>query len=249
MLLIVAGAGAVFQIPPVKLGIGLAGGAFLLFLGGQMLAAAPKADVVEKGPDGRHPFFTGMVLTAANPYFLIWWATVGLTLATDAVSLGVLAFVLFGVLHWLCDLIWLEILSLASFAGTEVLGKRMQQGVLIVCGTMLVGFGVMFLSDSLGGLFHHRMHQGGTSLTVGKGVVGPSTTSINGAPRQAIPTRAKRAAAPECDGSLTPVEYLRLAQFWLSEFDSAYFWSSCSFTDLATTWAACMANRTSSGLK
>jgi len=152
MLLIVAGAGAVFQISSVKLGIGLAGGAFLLFVGSQLLAAAWKGDVVEHGPDGRHPFVTGVVLTAANPYFLIWWATVGLALATDAVSFGVVAFVLFGVIHWLCDLIWLEILSLASHKGTEVLGGGLQKMVLLVCGIMLLGFGVMFLKDACCGL-------------------------------------------------------------------------------------------------
>ncbi len=152
MLLIVAGAGAVFQLPSMKLGIGLAGGAFLLFMGIQLLGTVRKATDVEYDADGRHPFVTGVVLTAANPYFLIWWATVGLALATDAVSFGILAFVLFGLLHWLCDLIWLEILSFASFKGTEILGGRLQQIVLLVCGIMLLGFGAMFLKDACFGL-------------------------------------------------------------------------------------------------
>ena len=103
--------------------------------------------MVRKSPGSSSP--SSVVLTAANPYFLIWWATVGLALATDAVSFGVLAFVLFGILHWLCDLIWLEILSLASYTGTEVLGGRLQQGVLVVCGIMLLGFGAMFLMGEL----------------------------------------------------------------------------------------------------
>jgi threonine/homoserine/homoserine lactone efflux protein len=152
MLLIVAGAGAVFNIPSVKLGIGLAGGAFLLVLGSQLLASVRKADVVEDASDGRHPFLTGVVLTAANPYFLLWWATVGLALATDAVSLGIVAFVLFALLHWLCDLIWLEILSFGSYTGTEVMGGRLQQIVLVVCGVALLVFGALFLKDACLGL-------------------------------------------------------------------------------------------------
>ena len=152
MLLILAGAGAVFEAPSVKLGIGLAGGAFLLFLGSQLLAALRRGDVVEGVSETRHPFVTGVVLTAANPYFLIWWATVGMTLATHAVNFGILAFVLFGTLHWLCDLVWLEILSLTSYKGTEVLGGRLQQVVLLVCGIMLVAFGVIFLKDACLGL-------------------------------------------------------------------------------------------------
>jgi hypothetical protein len=75
-----------------------------------------------------------------------------MTLATHAVNFGVLAFVLFGTLHWLCDLVWLEILSLTSYKGTEVLGGRLQQVVLLVCGIMLVVFGVIFLKDACLGL-------------------------------------------------------------------------------------------------
>jgi threonine/homoserine/homoserine lactone efflux protein len=148
MLLIVAGAGAVFQVPSIKLGIGLAGGAFLLFMGSQMLASVPAARTIDNQTEQRHPFLTGVVLTAANPYFLLWWATVGLALATEAVSFSIMVFVLFAVLHWLCDLIWLEILSYASHKGTEVLGGRLQQVVLLVCGIMLLVFGVVFLRDA-----------------------------------------------------------------------------------------------------
>lgn len=148
MILIVAGAGAIFQVPTIKLGIGLAGGAFLLFMGSQLLTAARTAQVVENTPEGRHPFITGIVLTAANPYFLIWWATVGLALTTEAIQFSLLAFVVFGILHWLCDLIWLEILSYGSYKGTEVLGGRLQQVVLLVCGVTLLVFGAMFLKDA-----------------------------------------------------------------------------------------------------
>lgn len=162
MLLIVAGAGAVFRIPSVKLGIGVAGGAFLVFMGSQLLIALRNADVVESDAGERHPFLTGVVLTAANPYFLIWWATVGLALTTDAVSFGVLAFVLFGVLHWLCDLVWLEILSVASYKGTAVLGRRLQQAMLLVCGIALLVFGVLFFKDA----WHDYRHLPGSSAAV-----------------------------------------------------------------------------------
>lgn len=152
MLMILAGAGILFELPSVKLGIGLVGGAFLLFLGAQLLAALPRAQASTDTVDGRHPFTTGVVLTVANPYFLLWWATVGLALATDAIQFGLHAFVLFALLHWLCDLVWLEILSQASYRGTEVLGDKLQKAVLLVCGLMLVFFGVMFLKDACLGL-------------------------------------------------------------------------------------------------
>ena len=144
-LLILAGAGKFFQLDGVRIGIGLAGGVFLLIMGTQLLVAARRAVGQTEVADTRHPFMTGVVLTAANPYFLIWWATVGLALATEAVEFGLLAFALFVAVHWLCDLAWLEVLSLASYKGTELLGGRLERIVLVVSGLMLVGFGCKFV--------------------------------------------------------------------------------------------------------
>lgn len=147
IVLIVAGLGAVFSQPLVRLAIGGVGGLFLALIGAQLMLTARTATAAAAAGGARGPFLTGVVLTAANPYFLIWWATVGLALATRAVQFGILGFVLFGVVHWLCDLVWLEALSLASHKGTELLGGRLQQIVLFGCGLMLLGFGGAFLFD------------------------------------------------------------------------------------------------------
>jgi threonine/homoserine/homoserine lactone efflux protein len=147
MVLIVAGLGAVFSQPLVRLGIGGVGGLFLALMGIQLMLTARTATATAAAGGARGPFLTGVVLTAANPYFLIWWATVGLALATRAVQFGVLGFVLFGIVHWLCDLVWLEALSLASHKGTQLIGGRLQQIVLFGCGLMLLFFGGVFLFD------------------------------------------------------------------------------------------------------
>ena len=36
--------------------------------------------------------------------------------------------VLFAIVHWLCDLGWLEVLSVAGYQGSQVLGRRAQEG-------------------------------------------------------------------------------------------------------------------------
>ncbi|MBN1853284.1 MAG: LysE family transporter [Pirellulales bacterium] len=147
MLVILAGAGEFFESATVKTAIGLAGGAVLLAMGVQLLLASRQsADPIPLAGQ-RHPFVIGILLTGANPYFLIWWATVGLALTTQAIELGLWAYALFTVIHWLCDLVWLEALSLASHKGTELLGGRVQRVVLVICGVMLVLFGVKFLLD------------------------------------------------------------------------------------------------------
>jgi threonine/homoserine/homoserine lactone efflux protein len=148
ILLLVAGIGKCLQSSGTRIGIGLAGGAFLLLMGVQLLLSLRATDTASESPTQRHPFWSGVVLTGANPYFLLWWATVGLTMAGQAMEFGLLVLALFALIHWLCDLIWLEVLSLVGFKGTEAFGQRSQKIVSAVCGVLLLGFGLKFVWDA-----------------------------------------------------------------------------------------------------
>lgn len=146
--ILAAGIGGFLQSPAVRTGIGLAGGVVLVLLGIQLLASLRKERSSSQAPVQRRPFVTGVVLTGANPYFLVWWATVGLALALKAMQFGTAVLVIFAVVHWLCDLVWLEVLSLLGFQGSEMFGHRAQSAVSLVCGLALVGFGASFLVDA-----------------------------------------------------------------------------------------------------
>jgi threonine/homoserine/homoserine lactone efflux protein len=52
------------------------------------------------------------------------------------------------VVHWLCDLGWLEVLSLLGFKGSQAFGRRAQTVVAVVCAVVLLGFGIEFLYDA-----------------------------------------------------------------------------------------------------
>jgi len=152
IILIVLGAGRVLKLPAAQIGIGLAGGIILLVMGIGMLRALRSAEQSNARLSGGAPVLTGILLTATQPYFLLWWATVGLALATQAADLGMWAFVLFAMVHWVCDFVWLSILSWASYKGSTVLGPRIMRIVLMICASALVVFGVCFVFRALMGL-------------------------------------------------------------------------------------------------
>jgi threonine/homoserine/homoserine lactone efflux protein len=148
-ILITLGLGKVFQSPSAQFVISLVGGAILVWMAVQMLRSlAP--DPVAAGTAGRaSPLATGILLTAGNPYFLLWWATVGLKLATDARQLGLWGFALFALVHEFCDATWLLVLSWASFKGTALLGPRPQKIILALCGAAMAVFGAKFIWEAL----------------------------------------------------------------------------------------------------
>ena len=137
-----------FERPGAKTGIGLVGGVFFVVIAVQMLLSLRRSLDVAARLDSRSPLLTGVILTCGNPYFFVWWLGVGLPLATKAGDLGAMAFALFTIVHWSCDLIWLEALSLASHKGATLLGERGLKIIIAICAVTLLVFGVRFMYDA-----------------------------------------------------------------------------------------------------
>jgi threonine/homoserine/homoserine lactone efflux protein len=132
-----------------KIAIGITGGAFLLWMGSSMLAQIKKANFDFAANVKTKPLITGILLSATNPYFLFWWATVGLNLAIDAKNIGKAALVIFAIVHWLCDLIWLWLLTWTSSKGAALLSPKKQKYILAFCASALIIFGLKFLYDAI----------------------------------------------------------------------------------------------------
>ncbi|MBU37044.1 MAG: hypothetical protein CL611_01205 [Anaerolineaceae bacterium] len=147
MVALYYGFGALLEVPAARAAIGAAGGLVLLWMGVGMIRGREQSGDWEN-PSAQSPLLAGIVLTAANPYFFIWWVTVGATLLMRSVAFGLAGFVLFGVLHWLCDLGWLSFLSALAFKGSQFFGHAFQRGVFLVSGVFLLLMGGRFLYDA-----------------------------------------------------------------------------------------------------
>ena len=151
MVGILYGFGVLLNRDGVKVGIALVGGLFLLVMAIGMFRALRRTEI-RAATTLRSPLVAGIALSVGNPYFLMWWATVGATLVTRSLGLGLLGFVLFALLHWACDFVWLHILSTLSFKGGRFLGRGFQKGVFAVCGVLLLFFSGKFIFDGIRGL-------------------------------------------------------------------------------------------------
>jgi threonine/homoserine/homoserine lactone efflux protein len=93
-------------------------------------------------------FATGIFLTALNPFFLIWWFTIGVKLISDAVVLwlfwGIL--VMFGMHIWM-DYAWLFFVSALSSKGMRFLSDKRYRMCMIAINAVLIYFGVSFILE------------------------------------------------------------------------------------------------------
>ncbi len=143
MALIYLGFAHFFASPDAKKVIGLAGGLMLIFMGALMLRTIRRA-VGEAADLPYNSFITGIVMTGTNPYFFIWWATIGIALIAAAGAFGIWGLLLFAVVHWSCDLIWEQFVSMSVFRTRHLWTQKVQRIVLGICALVLVGFGLWF---------------------------------------------------------------------------------------------------------
>lgn len=94
------------------------------------------------------PFLTGVLLTGLNPFFLVWWFSIGIKLISDAMTLwsfwGIL--VMFGLHIWM-DYAWLGFVSLVSARWIRFLSGRAYKIFMVGINAVLIYFGVLFVMD------------------------------------------------------------------------------------------------------
>lgn len=140
------GAEKLFEEPGVKLGIGLVGGILLIFLGVSMIRS--RKEIAEESKDQRawNAMTAGVLTTSANPYFFIWWATVGVALVLNAQWFGPVVVVIFAVVHWSCDLAWYSFTSFAVYRTKHLWTPLVHEIVFGICGATMLVFGVYFIA-------------------------------------------------------------------------------------------------------
>jgi threonine/homoserine/homoserine lactone efflux protein len=148
ILMIFFGFGGFLDTFYVKFGLGIAGGLFLLVMGIDMFRSFNKVEI-DADKYRNSSIVSGILLSIWNPYFFIWWATVGAMLVTKSVMFGLTGLIVFIVVHWLCDFSWSYFLSILSYNGGKFFGNKFQKTVFIACGIMLVLLSCKFIIDSV----------------------------------------------------------------------------------------------------
>lgn len=142
------GLGQVFQSAAVGAAIGLLGGAMMLYLAWRLFLSVRQA-TPEARPLPYNSVAAGIVATAANPGFFLWWATVGAALVLSARAFGAMGIVALTISHWLCDIGWDWLLSWSVFKSRRLWSQQVKQAVFVGCGLLLAGFGGWFIFSAI----------------------------------------------------------------------------------------------------
>lgn len=159
-----AGLAAVLVRAEVTAAIAVIGGAFLIWMGYSIARDALRGRVQLAVAAGGNPGAAagtaavpalprlvglGIATSLSNPYFTLWWATIGLGYITLSLERGPAGLTAFFTGHILADLAWYSLVAAAVAGSGRFLTPRIYRGILAVCGSFLVTLGGYFIWSGL----------------------------------------------------------------------------------------------------
>lgn len=150
ILLLAFGVLSLEVFPSFKPAISIIGGITLMaFAIMQVLAAIRKKN--QDAIKTRHgPLLMGIIFSALNPFFIIWWLTIGMKMITDALLLASM----FGLAFMFLAHIWMDYAWLTSIAhmgrkGVSIIGNRYYSLLLLGLSVVLFYLGANFIVEGM----------------------------------------------------------------------------------------------------
>lgn len=129
--------------------ISLAGGVILLLMSIDMFRSLPRLSLSFEVDSARkqHLVLSGIIMSIINPYWTVWWATIGLGLILQSRTHGIPGVASFFTGHILGDLVWYSVIAFAVDRGRKMLTDKRYRILIGICAAFLLIFaGYFFVS-------------------------------------------------------------------------------------------------------
>ena len=131
--------------------ISLVGGSILLWMAFSMFRNLPhlKLDVAQGNEKSKNLVLTGIVFSLINPYWIIWWASIGLGYILHSVKYGIIGITAFFLGHILADLAWYTFISFGVAKGRRFFSDIFYRRLIGFCASFLVLFSCYFFYSGI----------------------------------------------------------------------------------------------------
>ncbi|MGD9950653.1 MAG: LysE family transporter [Desulfobulbus sp.] len=149
-----SGFAALLQSDQVFITVALLGGGVLLWMGFSMLRSLPTIVLPRTGTSEtrQNLVLAGVVLSLCNPYWLIWWVSIGMGYILHSARFGPAGIGAFLCGHLLADLAWYSLISLGVARGRAWFSPGLYRALIGFCSVVLLGFSGFFFASGLGKL-------------------------------------------------------------------------------------------------
>ena len=147
-LIILLGVGTISleNFPEFRISFTIIGAIGLFVFAGLQIKSIFKNNFEKKTNRGNNSFLAGIFLSALNPFFIIWWLTIGFILITESISIwGFSGILILFVFHIWMDYVWLFLIAGLASKAKDILSNNNYKILIIGLSILLVYFGVDFL--------------------------------------------------------------------------------------------------------
>jgi threonine/homoserine/homoserine lactone efflux protein len=132
--------------------IALIGGVIMIWMAQSMFRSIPKLGIKAESSSGKsmNVYVSGILMSLANPYWIIWWATIGLGYVLVSGELGFAGIAFFFAGHILGDLVWYSAISFAVGNGRRFFSDRTYRILVGACAVFLAVFAAWLMIKGIG---------------------------------------------------------------------------------------------------
>lgn len=137
--------------------IGIVGGSVLVHMGITMFLHAHRDEVSLESVNGKvdsnkwyRLIIKGMTVSISNPYYIIWWASVGLALVLNASNFGLLGIALVYLGHIASDIVWLVFVAYTMHKSQKIMSHKVYKNIILSIGSFIACFGIYFIIIGIG---------------------------------------------------------------------------------------------------
>lgn len=122
------------------------GGIALVVFGLMTIAGSRQATMgISSIQSVANPYLAGLITSAANPYFWIWWLSIGSAMVIAGLEGGLVFAGAFMIGHWTADTVWFTLVSTGVSQGRTILSDTAYRKVMVICGSFLILFGIYYI--------------------------------------------------------------------------------------------------------
>ncbi len=139
--------------------IGILGGIFLLYIGIDIIVSIFKKKFIidfksalkQRTITGKSTIiviFKGVLISLMNPYWYIWWISIGAAFILKSVQFNTAGITSFYIGHISADFIWYLFIGFLVNTGRRFFNQKIYNGILIACSIFLFYLGIRFIVEA-----------------------------------------------------------------------------------------------------
>jgi threonine/homoserine/homoserine lactone efflux protein len=153
VILLSVGMEKLLTMPGIPAVIAFLGGIFLIYMSYGIIKHPDQGSPFPRNehkdslnqPLTKQPIISGALVTLGNPFWFVWWLTIGVTMLTRSSIIGTLGSIAFYLGHIFADYSWLSFISFVISSGRRFLNNKVYSSIMISCAIFLGIIGLYFV--------------------------------------------------------------------------------------------------------